>query len=54
MCGHGTLLNAPDASAGGSCRATRAGMERSIALLVEQAQNRLLEEEELSVGWESC
>ena len=35
-------------------QATRAGMERSIALLVEQAQNRLLEEEELSVGWESC
>ena len=34
-------------------QATRAGMERSIALLVEQAQNRLLEEEELSVGWES-
>lgn len=31
---------------------TRAGMERSIALLMEQAQNRLLEEEQLIVGWE--
>ena len=31
---------------------TRAGIERSIALLVEQAQNRLLEEEQLTVGWE--
>ena len=35
------------------CQATRESMERSIALLVEQAQNRLLEEEELSVGWEN-
>lgn len=32
---------------------TREGIERSIALLVEQAQNRLLEEEQLTVGWEN-
>lgn len=31
---------------------TRTGIERSISLLVEQAQNRLLEEEQLTVGWE--
>lgn len=32
-------------------RATRADIERSIALLVEQAQVRLLEEEQLATGW---
>lgn len=32
-------------------QATREGIERSIALLVEQAQERLLEEEQLAVGW---
>lgn len=31
---------------------TREGIERNIALLVEQAQNRLLEEEQLTIGWE--
>jgi len=31
---------------------TREGIERNIAQLVEQAQNRLLEEEQLSIGWE--
>lgn len=31
---------------------TREGIERNISLLVEQAQNRLLEEEQLTVGWE--
>lgn len=33
-------------------RATRADMERGVALLVEQAQDRLLEEEQLAIGWE--
>lgn len=33
-------------------QATREGIERNIALLVEQAQNRLLEEEQLTIGWE--
>ncbi len=32
---------------------TREGIERNIALLVEQAQDRLLEEEQLTVGWET-
>ena len=32
-------------------QATREGIERGVALLIEQAQDRLLEEEELSVGW---
>jgi len=32
--------------------ATREGIERNIALLVEQAQERMLEQEQLSVGWE--
>ena len=31
--------------------ATREGIERNVALLVEQAQERLLEEEQLTVGW---
>lgn len=30
---------------------TREGIERGISLLVNQAQDRLLEEEQLSVGW---
>ena len=30
---------------------TRDGIERGISLLVDQAQDRLLEEEQLSVGW---
>ncbi len=29
---------------------TREGIERDLALLVEQAQDRLLEEEQLTVG----
>ena len=33
-------------------QATREGIERNIALLVEQAQDRMMEEEQLSVGWE--
>ena len=32
-------------------QATREGIERNVALLVEQAQERLLEEEQLTVGW---
>lgn len=31
---------------------TRAGIEANIALLVEQAQERMLEQEQLSIGWE--
>ena len=33
-------------------QATREGIERNVALLVERAQDRLLEEEQLTVGWE--
>lgn len=32
-------------------QATREGIERSISLLVDQAQDRLLEDEQLIVGW---
>lgn len=32
-------------------QATRESIERSISLLVDQAQDRLLEEEQLTVGW---
>lgn len=32
-------------------QATREGIERNVALLVERAQDRLLEEEQLTVGW---
>ena len=31
---------------------TRDGIERNVALLVERAQDRLLEEEQLTVGWD--
>lgn len=31
---------------------TRESIERNMALLVEQAQERLLEEEQLTVGWD--
>ncbi len=31
---------------------TREGIERNISLLVEQAQDRMLEEEQLEIGWE--
>ena len=31
---------------------TRAGIEANISLLVDQAQDRLMEQEQLSVGWE--
>lgn len=34
-------------------QATREGIERSISLLIDQAQERLLEEEQLTVGWEN-
>lgn len=33
-------------------QATREGIERNITLLVEQAQDRLMEEEQLQVGWD--
>lgn len=33
-------------------RATLGGIENNISLLVDQAMNRLLEQEQLSVGWE--
>lgn len=33
-------------------QATREGIERNVALLVERAQDRLLEEEQLMVGWD--
>ena len=33
-------------------QSTRAGIEDNIALLVEQAHNRLLEQEQLEIGWE--
>ena len=33
-------------------QATREGIERNVALLVERAQDRLLEEENLTMGWE--
>jgi len=32
-------------------QSTRAGIEDNIALLVEQAHNRLLEQEQLEIGW---
>lgn len=32
-------------------QATREGIERGISLLIDQAQDRLLEEEQLTVGW---
>lgn len=31
---------------------TRAGIEANIALLVEQAHNRMMEQEQLTIGWE--
>lgn len=31
---------------------TREGIKRGIALLVEQAQDRLMEEEQLVAGWD--
>lgn len=33
-------------------QATREGIERNVALLLERAQDRLLEEEQLMVGWD--
>lgn len=33
-------------------QATREGIERNVALLVERARDRLLEEEQLMVGWD--
>ena len=35
-------------------QSTRAGIEANISLLVEQAQERMLEQEQLLVGWEPC
>ena len=34
------------------CQATREGVEQSVSLLVEQALDRLLEQEQLTIGWE--
>ena len=34
-------------------QSTRASIERSISLLIDQAQERFLEEEQLTVGWEN-
>ena len=34
------------------CQSTRAGVQQSISLLVEQALDRLLEQEQLTIGWE--
>ena len=31
---------------------TREGIERNIALLVEQTQERLLEQEQMTIGWD--
>ena len=33
-------------------QSTRAGIEDNIALLVEQTHSRLLEQEQLEIGWE--
>ena len=35
-------------------QATRSVIENNVALLVEQAMDRLLEQEQLNVGWEEC
>ena len=32
-------------------QATRANLESNISLLIEQAHNRLLEQEQLEIGW---
>ena len=34
------------------CQATREGVEQSVSLLVEQTLDRLLEQEQLTIGWE--
>ena len=34
-------------------QSTRSGIEENIALLVEQAHARLLEQEQLEIGWDS-
>ena len=31
---------------------TREGIERNVTLLVERAQDRLMEEEQLQIGWD--
>ena len=33
-------------------QATREGIERNVTLLVERAQDRLMEEEQLQIGWD--
>ena len=33
-------------------QATREGIERNVTLLVERAQDRLMEEEQLEIGWD--
>lgn len=52
-----TVAQVPEEKANPRClrklyQTTREGMERSVALLVEQAQDRLLEEEQMTVGWD--
>ena len=32
---------------------TRSGIESNVALLVEQAMDRMMEQEQFSVGWEA-
>ena len=34
------------------CQSTRAGVQQSISLLVEQALDRMLEQEQITIGWE--
>lgn len=34
------------------CQSTREGVRQSISLLVEQALDRMLEQEQITVGWE--
>lgn len=35
-------------------QATKEGIQQNISLLVEQAHERLLEQEQISIGWEGC
>ena len=35
-------------------QATKDGIQQSISLLAEQAHERLLEQEQISIGWEGC
>ena len=33
-------------------QSTRAGLESNISMLIDQAHNQLLEQEQLTIGWE--